>query len=444
MTPTLAYLEALARGAGEIVRAGYSSRPGYEQKFTVEFKGRIDLVTEFDKRSEAYLLKEIRSRFPSHRIETEETGLIRGDDMCVWYLDPIDGTTNYAHGLAHFAISIGYAENGKMKLGVVYDPVQDECFSAERGQGAWLNGEPIRVSSASILERSLVSTACYAYSARLLAQIAGVLGKAEDARAYLDLAGAVTKQYNACYWDESAGGYGTNNQSCNAISLYMGMVPDHRTGQVVASLVDNVIGRWQGHLTTGNICTKYLLEALTTAGRADVAYTIATQDTYPSWGYMLVNGATTLWERWEKATGSGMNSHNHPMLGSVGAWLYRAIAGIQADPAGPGFSRFDVRPNVVGGLKYAHATLKTLRGTIECNWKMVEGRFKLDLTVPVGSTARVFLPAPHGSTCSEGTNTLWQGEAAAREPEGVFETWRDEECVICRVGSGSYEFTVVP
>lgn len=291
---------------------------------------------------------------------------------------------------------------------------------------------------------SLVSTACYAYSARLLAQIAGVLGKAEDARAYLDLAGAVTKQYNACYWDESAGGYGTNNQSCNAISLYMGMVPDHRTGQVVASLVDNVIGRWQGHLTTGNICTKYLLEALTTAGRADVAYTIATQDTYPSWGYMLVNGATTLWERWEKATGSGMNSHNHPMLGSVGAWLYRAIAGIQADPAGPGFSRFDVRPNVVGGLKYAHATLKTLRGTIECNWKMVEGRFKLDLTVPVGSTARVFLPAPHGSTCSEGTNTLWQGEAAAREPEGVFETWRDEECVICRVGSGSYEFTVVP
>lgn len=159
MTPTLAYVEALARGAGEVVRAGYSPRPGYEQKFTVEFKGRIDLVTEFDKRSEAYLLNEIRSRFPSHRIETEETGLIHGDDSCVWYLDPIDGTTNYAHGLAHFAISIGYAEDGEMKLGVVYDPVQDECFSAERGRGAWLNGEPIRATSASVLERSLVSTA---------------------------------------------------------------------------------------------------------------------------------------------------------------------------------------------------------------------------------------------------------------------------------------------
>lgn len=159
MTPTLADLEALARGAGEIVRAGYSPRPGYEQKFTVEYKGRIDLVTEFDKRSEAYLLKEIRSRFPSHRIETEETGLIHGDEGCVWYLDPIDGTTNYVHGLAHFAISIGYAEEGKSKLGVVYDPVQDECFSAERGKGAWLNGYPLRAANTSILERSLVSTA---------------------------------------------------------------------------------------------------------------------------------------------------------------------------------------------------------------------------------------------------------------------------------------------
>jgi len=178
----------------------------------------------------------------------------------------------------------------------------------------------------------LVSTACYAYSARLLSQIAAVLGKAADEQTYRALAGQICDQYNAVYWNEASGGYGSNNQACNAISLYMELVPAARRARVNANLVENVLERSAGHLTTGNICTKYLLEALTAAGRADVAFLIAAQETYPGWGYMLANGATTLWERWELATGGGMNSHNHPMLGSVGAWFYRAVAGIQADP----------------------------------------------------------------------------------------------------------------
>ena len=147
----------------------------------------------------------------------------------------------------------------------------------------------------------------------------------------------------ADFWDNEAGGYGTNNQSCNAISLYMGLVPEAYYQRVVASLVENVIGCHDGHLTTGNICTKYLLEALTSAGRADTSQ-IASQETYPSWGFMLANGATTLWERWELVTGGGMNSHNHPMLGSVSAWFYRFIAGIQTDPVGTWLPMFRCPP----------------------------------------------------------------------------------------------------
>ena len=199
----------------------------------------------------------------------------------------------------------------------------------------------------------LVSTACYAFSLDLLGRIAGVLEREEEHAAYAALAEQVRQAYHRRFWDEAVGGYGSNNQSCNAISLYMDMVPPECTPRVVANLVRDVVELNDCHLTTGNICTKYLLEALTAAGHGGVAYSIANQETYPSWGYMLANGATTLWERWELATGSGMNSHNHPMLGSVGSWLYRAIGGIRADEEGPGFAAFEVRPHIDPRLQHA-------------------------------------------------------------------------------------------
>ncbi len=287
---------------------------------------------------------------------------------------------------------------------------------------------------------SLVSTACYAYSARLLSQIAAVLGNETDANTYRALASKIFERYNAGYWNEASGGYGTNNQACNAISLYMGLIPEERRERVVANLVENVVEHNAGHLTTGNICTKYLLEALTEAGRADVAYLIATQETYPSWGYMLANGATTLWERWELATGSGMNSHNHPMLGSVGVWFFRAVAGIQADPSGPGFERFDIRPNIVFGLSYAQATLKTIRGTIKCGWQVSEGALRLDLVIPTGSQARVFLPKQVGTILKEGGTVLWRDEQPEDYSQPGLRVRREAENVICVVGSGTYHF----
>ncbi len=158
MQPTLHELEKLARGAGEILRAGFSQRPGIEKKVQVRYKGEIDLVTEIDLKSEQYFLGEIRKHYPGHTIFTEESGDLAGDDCCIWYIDPIDGTVNYAHGVPLFAVSIAYAEDGAVKLGVVYDPIADEVFSAERGRGAFLNGLPLRVSDAATLHQSLLVT----------------------------------------------------------------------------------------------------------------------------------------------------------------------------------------------------------------------------------------------------------------------------------------------
>ncbi len=165
MKPTLTDLELLAREAGKILRSGYEARPGMANHLEVNYKGIIDLVTDVDLQSEKYLIGSIRQRFPDDRIVSEESGVNRGGDCCIWYIDPIDGTVNYAHGIPFFSVSVAYAHNGQILLGVVFDPMREECFSAEKGSGAWLNGQPIRASAATDMDHSLLVTG-FAYDIR--------------------------------------------------------------------------------------------------------------------------------------------------------------------------------------------------------------------------------------------------------------------------------------
>ncbi len=152
MMPNLSELEAIARQAGQILRDGYG------KDIQISSKGTIDLVTEIDKRSESYILGEIRSKYPKHRVLAEESGAQAGDECCLWYIDPLDGTVNYAHGIPVFTVSIAFQTGGIVVLGVVYDPMRDELFSAERGEKAKLNGEEISTSNITDLDHSLLAT----------------------------------------------------------------------------------------------------------------------------------------------------------------------------------------------------------------------------------------------------------------------------------------------
>jgi myo-inositol-1(or 4)-monophosphatase len=152
MHPTLNDISELARASGEILRAGYG------QQHQIDLKGEIDLVTEIDRRSEDHLLGEIARRYENHTVFSEETGGHQGSSEHVWYVDPLDGTLNYAHGLKVFCVSIAYERAGQLELAAVYDPMADELFTAERGKGAWLNGAPIRVSPITDLKSSLLVT----------------------------------------------------------------------------------------------------------------------------------------------------------------------------------------------------------------------------------------------------------------------------------------------
>ncbi len=290
---------------------------------------------------------------------------------------------------------------------------------------------------------ALISTGYYYYSARLLAQIAWVLSNHEDAVAYSALAEKINHAYQQRFWNEGLGGYGSNNQACNAFSLYLGLVPEQRKGRVFANLLRDIEAHdW--HLTTGNLCTKYLLEVLSDYQRADVAYRLATQTTYPSWGYMLANGATTVWERWEKMTGGGMNSHNHPMLASVGSWFYKYLAGINVMPGAPGFTHLHLQPHFVPDLKWVRASLETLPGRVEVAWEREPDGVALCLSIPAGVQATLRLPGDPSTRIVEEGKLVWQdGQWAGcldNLMDGILEARQEDAYVHFTLASGSYAF----
>jgi len=152
MEPTKEFIINLAKGAGEILRAGYG------KEHSIKFKGPIDMVTEIDREAEDYIVQRIREVFSDHSIIAEESGKLAGKKKYRWFIDPLDGTSNYAKGLPIFSVSIAYAEDGEMRLACVYDPLRDECFFAEKGGGSWLNGKAIHVSNTDELLNAMLVT----------------------------------------------------------------------------------------------------------------------------------------------------------------------------------------------------------------------------------------------------------------------------------------------
>ena len=214
MKPDISDLERLARGAGAILKEGYN------KEHTVHYKGEIDLVTESDHASEAFLLGEIKSAFTGGHILAEESGSIQGSNEDIWYIDPLDGTVNYAHHVPIFCVSIALAVKGVLTLGAIYDPMRDEMFTAEKGKGAFLNGKKLQVSNTNELGKSLLVTGFpydtwnteldnFKYFERLAKRTQGVrrLGSAALDACYVG-AGRFDGfwEYKLKPWDVAAGG----------------------------------------------------------------------------------------------------------------------------------------------------------------------------------------------------------------------------------------------
>ena len=279
---------------------------------------------------------------------------------------------------------------------------------------------------------NLMSTGYLYYCANLLTKMASVLGLTDDAQKYHDVALKTAEAFNQEWWNEEQGGYGANNQSANAFALYLGLVKKENIARVAENLARDV-EKNDFHLTTGNLCTKYLLEMLTEHGYPEAAYKVAAQTTYPSWGFMLANGATTLWERWELATGKGMNSHNHPMMGSADSWFYKYLLGIIPDVEHPAFAQFRLRPYIMDELTHVRGTYKTIKGTISTAWEKKDGKLNWEVTIPANTVATTYVPVQNAN------DVLESGRPLEDTPE-VKKLGEQPGWIILELGGGTYRF----
>ncbi len=238
--------------------------------------------------------------------------------------------------------------------------------------------------------RNVTSTAYYYVDAQIVAAAARLLDKPEDAAQYAALAEEIRDAFSIHFLDESTGIVSNGSQTAQSTALYQGLAPDDLIDDIMQVLIDRVHER-EGHLDCGILGTKYLLHALTDNGQAELAYTIATRTTYPSWGHWLEQGATTLWENWD-----GTMSRNHVMFGDINAWFFQALAGIRHDPEEPGFRSIIIAPQFVGDLTSVKAEVETLQGTIRSAWRDNNygsgEHFELELTIPANSRATVKAP----------------------------------------------------
>ncbi len=284
--------------------------------------------------------------------------------------------------------------------------------------------------------KDLIATAFFAHSTELLQRIAQVLGRSDDEARYRDLQRDVKQAFQEEFVSVR-GRVGENTQTAYVLALQFDLLPEDQRAQAAERLARDV--RERKHLTTGFLGTPYLCHVLSRFGHLDEAYMLLNREEYPSWLYPVTQGATTIWERWDGQKPDGtfqdpsMNSFNHYAYGAIGDWMYRVMAGIDTDPAAPGYKRVLIRPRPGGGFTRVKAHHDTMHGRVSSAWSLEGGRFALDVEIPPNTTATVRLPSARLADVTEGGKVLAAGN-------GIATAGQDGEVVVMDVGSGRYSF----
>jgi alpha-L-rhamnosidase len=277
-------------------------------------------------------------------------------------------------------------------------------------------------------------TPLFYQSAQIVAGLARVLGRREDAVQFEAIAQKSKMAYQQTFFDATTGKAGPGTQGSQSFALYSDLLPTPDRAKALEYLLTDIRGERKGHLSTGIMGTKFMLDLLSREGHADVAYNIVQQPDFPGWGWMLANGATTLWEHW--ALSENTFSHSHPMFGSVSQWFINWLGGIQPHPEAVGFDRIIIRPQTVPDLQWVKSSYNSVRGRIVSNWSRDrEGRLVFEIVVPANTTAQVHLPTSNAAAITEG------GRAAGTSP-GIKLVRNEPGAAVFEVGSGRYRFQV--
>ncbi|MDN3586751.1 glycoside hydrolase family 78 protein [Pedobacter aquatilis] len=275
---------------------------------------------------------------------------------------------------------------------------KDNLWNSGSHFGDWLFYRPNDDNDgrAAVTDKYMIAQTFYANSVQLLINTSKVLGKTEAVKKYTELLGKVKNAYVQEYMTPT-GKLVSNTQTAYVLALQFDMLPENLRQQAAKRLVDN-IKSYGNHLTTGFLGTPYLCHVLSRFGYQDVSYNLLLQETYPSWLYPVKMGATTIWERWDGLKQDGtfqtadMNSFNHYAYGAIGDWMYKNIVGINLIEEYPGYKIFEVAPKPGGKLTSATGELETVYGKIKSSWKISNGIFNLEVTVPLNTSAIITMP----------------------------------------------------
>ncbi|MDR1718770.1 MAG: glycoside hydrolase family 78 protein [Dysgonamonadaceae bacterium] len=325
------------------------------------------------------------------------------------------------------------------------DEKPDEPYIINYFDGYWYSlGEWCSPGRSDCPNHAVINTFYYYYDTWLLSQIADVLGHPDEAGQYRALADTVKSEFIKQFFNPETGLFGMENevfQPYQLVALVGNLVPLEHRDAVLASITDDLKKR-DNHLNTGIVGTKYLWPALVNGGYHDLAYSVAIQETYPSYGFWIRNNSTTLLEQWD-----GHNSHNHQMFGSITEYFYKYLAGIQSPVEGKttnGYRHIHLQPYLPDSLESVRASLKTLSGEIVAGWEKKKGGYRYAVTVPANTTATVALPVTDAkrTTITERGNLIWKDGQYQKGVNGVREARIAEDRIEITFGSGNYAIEV--
>ena len=315
-----------------------------------------------------------------------------------------------------------------MKHYLNYFGSRADHYIVNYGLGDWYDVGPKKPGVSQLTPIALTATAFYFQDATILAQAAALLGQADEAKQFSELAENIRAAFNEKFYDATNQWYATDSQCANAIPLVMGLCEPTNRAAVLNAVIQDV-RRHGNALTAGDVGYRYLLRALADGGRSDVIFDMNNQSDKPGYGLQLKKGKTSLTEAWD-----GGSSQNHFMLGQIQEWFYHDLAGIQNAPGSAGFKQIIINPQPVGDVKWVKAGYNSIRGKITCDWQRDGNQFLMKIRIPANTTATVFVPAAPGTTVTE------SGEPATRRP-GLQFLRREPSRAVYSVESGEYEFT---
>lgn len=311
-----------------------------------------------------------------------------------------------------------------------------EAEAARRENALVITGLGDHEAIAGLARGPALTTPVFTHAARQIARLAGIVGDsaiAEKATAYARESAAA---WEAEFLNPATGIVADGGQPAQTFALGFADTKPAAQKLIFEQLVRHLTAPDDApRLSTGIYGTRILMEQLSKRGRSDLAYALATREVYPSWGWMLQNDATTLWESWQG--GDGAFSHNHPMFGSISAWFFRWLGGIQPAEDAVGFDRIHIRPQAVPGLEWVETSHESIRGTIVSNWSTGPEGTTYEIVIPPNTIAQIELPAPQGTIVTEGGRVLHRVEGLKVLPRQAFDTLR------LKALSGHYTFKVL-